>query len=125
MEKYGIINIDAPIGGAKKEERNIMSKNKMYEKFMKAACLLLPDLAEDDYRVLELASYAKEKYYSNPAVPIVVMCSINGHSNIFKDFYRFCRELGIDTERREAIISDGKIYYTSDYSKWPTNVILK
>ncbi len=101
-----------------------MPNNTMYEKFLKAAKLLLPGLAEDDYRILEVASYAKEQYYSNPDVKICVMCSIDGHSNTFKDFYRFCKELGIDTERREAILSDGELFYTSDYSKWPTNVIV-
>ena len=101
-----------------------MANSKMYQKFMKAAHLLLPDLDENDYRVLELASYAKNKYYSRPDVPICVMCAIDGQCDAFKEFYQFCQKLGINTERREAIISDGELFYTSDYAKWPTNVIV-
>ena len=100
-----------------------MASSEMYKTFIRAAQLLLPDVDEDDYRILELASYAKNKYYSRPDVPICVMCAINGTNDAFREFYQFCQRIGIDTERREAIVSDGKLFYTSDFSKWPTNIV--
>lgn len=94
-----------------------------YELFLDAAELLLPDMTIDDYRLFEVASYAKDMYYMNPDVHIAVLCAINGHTDMFKDFFELCKKLGVDTGRREVIISDGTLFFSNDYSKWPVEVL--
>ena len=96
-----------------------MTKKKMDRTFKVAASLMFPQLEENDSRLIEVASYAKNMYYKNPEVPICVMCSILGKSTIFRDFYLFCQKLGVDPGKREVIISDEKLFFSNDYANWP------
>lgn len=93
-----------------------------YELFLRAAELMLPGMTFDDYKLLEVADYAKKKYSTSEK--ICCLCVINGNSETFRDFYNFCQKLGINTGRREAIISNGQLFFTEDYGIRPTEVSL-
>ena len=104
---------------AKKE-----SQKKTEVLFKKATHLLFPELSENDPRFMNVVKYAKKIYYKNPEVKICVLCAILGHTTMFYNFYWFCQKQGLNSGRREVIISDEKLFYSKDYTNWPTEVKL-
>ena len=87
-----------------------------YELFLDAATLLLPDLPEDDERVLMVAQYAKDMYKPyNPSVPIMLLSKEGAETEQIRDFYNFCKKNNIDVGNREVLISNGRVFFTNNY----------
>ena len=93
----------------------ILSTSKLEPRFIKAARLLLPDLAPDDSRIIDVARYAQVHYYSKGCDVCVLCATPNAVLATYKNFSNFCKARGIDPGRREVIITRDEILYSSDF----------
>ena len=97
----------------------VMPKDEVFEK---AVQLLLPDLVQTDPRFEQVVAFAKKDYRKNGKY-VTLLADVEGAESASLEMVsRFLRKLGLNSEKREVIVSGHNVLYSRDYRIAPTPV---